>query len=302
MKKRYLGLLCMLLLSTILVTCVGAYLKYEILLPSGLFKEKSLVEVPFAASADPAAQFVLKKSILAKTEEKTELPPEIPAETKPEVPVQPTTAPEIAIPATAPIYVEVTEEWFDDALFIGDSRTVGLRDYARLGDADYFCSVGMTVFDVTTQKLSDEDFSDMTLDELLQSKRYNKVYISLGLNESGEPHKLIMEAYVDLVNLVRSRQPQAVIVLQSMITVSRKKAASEWYFGLENLQQINANIRDLANGSTIYFIDANEYYADEEGYLPSDRTWDGCHFDVAGYQEWAQWILQNAKTLNVSFG
>ena len=196
----------------------------------------------------------------------------------------------------------MTERWFDDVLFIGDSRTVGLRDFARLGKADYFCSVGLTVFDVTTQQLSDVDFTATDLRSLLQSKRYNKIYISLGLNEADAPYQLLMEAYDLLIKLVREEQPHAVIILQSLITVSRQKAASKPHFSLENLQIINAGIRDFADGHRILFIDANEYFADEEGYLPAEATFDGCHFYEYGYEEWAQWILENAKTLDISFG
>ena len=36
----------------------------------------------------------------------------------------------------------------DDALFIGDSRTVGLMEYAGIDDADYFCTVGMSVYNI----------------------------------------------------------------------------------------------------------------------------------------------------------
>ena len=35
----------------------------------------------------------------------------------------------------------------NDALFIGDSRTVGLMEYSGISEADFFCSVGMSVFD-----------------------------------------------------------------------------------------------------------------------------------------------------------
>ena len=114
----------------------------------------------------------------------------------------------------------VEEDYFADVLFIGDSRTVGLREYARLGDADYFCSVGMTVFDATEQELSDRNFSATNLEGLLRSKRYNKIYISLGLNECGYPYDLLMEGYESLLNMVRKHQPHAVIILHGMITVS----------------------------------------------------------------------------------
>ena len=163
MQKRTLALVGMLLISTLLVACLGAYLKFEVLRPFGLFQEKNLIELPFAVMRDPAAQFALKNA----RQEETEPPAETPTEPvfvldyersavtlhrpmKLRFPFQ------TIIPIVKAPPVVVTEEWFDDALFIGDSRVVGLRDYARLGKADYFCSVGLTVFDAVKIKLSDK--------------------------------------------------------------------------------------------------------------------------------------------------
>ena len=312
MQKRLLILLSMLLATTILVMCFALYLKFEFFEPVGLFRDKSLIEIPFAAAKDPAAQFAMKKHQDKGSKE----PAETPTAPRTEPPVIPEVDQSAAV-ASRPMevqfpfqslvdidlsYAEVTEDWFDDVLFIGDSRTVGLRDYARLGNADYFCSIGMTVFDALEVSLSDKNFDSVNLVTLLQSKRYNKIYICLGLNECGYPYELLMEGYQTLVDTVQKHQPGAVVILHAMITVSRKKASSEWYFSLENLNKVNQGIKELANGNTILYIDANERYADEAGYLPSDLSPDGCHFDKAGYRDWAQWIYENAKTLNISFG
>jgi len=303
MKKRLFVLVSMLLVSSFLVASAGLYLKKEILEPLELHGDKSVMEVPFLAMKDPVVRYALRRMKNQDPESKQEtsepimtlMPQETPEETTAPIPQEADFAAELAAGT-------VTERWFDDVLFIGDSRTVGLRDFARLGEADYFCSVGLTVFDVTTQQLSDVDFAATDLRTLLQSKRYNKIYISLGLNEADAPYELLIEAYGMLIKLVREEQPHAVIILQSLITVSRQKAASKPQFSLENLQIINAGIRDFADGHQIIYIDANEYFADEEGYLPSECTFDGCHFYESGYAEWSQWILENAKTLDISFG
>lgn len=309
MQKRTLALVGMLLISTLLVACLGAYLKFEVLRPFGLFQEKNLIELPFAVMRDPAAQFALKNA----RQEETEPPAETPTEPvfvldyersavtlnrpmKLRFPFQ------TIIPIVKAPPVVVTEEWFDDALFIGDSRVAGLRDYARLGKADYFCSVGLTVFDAVKIKLSDKNFSTTNLETLLRTKRYGKVYISLGLNDCGYPSDMLMKGFKTLINTVQENQPDAVVVLHGMIAVGRKKASSKWYFSMDNLNKINVAISELADGDKIRYIDANDHFADEEGYLPSWRSSDGCHFDVAGYREWAQWILDNASTLNISFG
>ena len=309
MQRKLLTLLCLLLFTTILVMSIGAYLKYEVLGQFALFGDKNLIEAPFAALEDPAARFAMESLRAAKETEPPQMPEEEPTEPPVDVPAFGIRIPMKTPPAiisyeapTEPPLAEVTEEWFDDVLFIGDSRTVGLREYARLGNADYFCSVGLTVFGVTSARLSDENFSETDLEGLLSERKYNKIYISLGLNECGAPHDLLMEAYGSLMDTIRRHQPHAVIILEGMITVSRRKAATKWYFGIDNLQKINRRMEELADGVQVLYIDANELFADEEGYLPPDLTPDGCHFYISGYQEWADWLFENAKTLQISFG
>ena len=78
-----------------------------------------------------------------------------------------------------PVYGE-DESYFDDVLFIGDSRTVGLRDMARLGQADYFCNVGMTVYTMFREGSTDRNYSYQRLETLLTEKTYGKIYLCLG--------------------------------------------------------------------------------------------------------------------------
>ena len=57
-----------------------------------------------------------------------------------------------------------------DALFIGDSRTVGLMEYAGMDDADFFCNVGMSVFNIYKKTVSVPTVGKVTLSELLNGK------------------------------------------------------------------------------------------------------------------------------------
>ena len=45
-------------------------------------------------------------------------------------------------PESGPLF----PEHFQEVLFIGDSRTVGLYEYGQMGEADVFADSGMTVF------------------------------------------------------------------------------------------------------------------------------------------------------------
>lgn len=57
--------------------------------------------------------------------------------------------------------------YFDDALFIGDSRTVGIAEYGYLENADYFADVSMTVFKLFTAKLSVDGGEKVSLETAL---------------------------------------------------------------------------------------------------------------------------------------
>ena len=218
-----------------------------------------------------------------------------PPETQP--PTQPPTEPTETVPETRPNPEDldfsqggVDPSWFDDVLFIGDSRTVGLREFAPSGNADYFCSVGMTVFDCKQQWITGKNFGTLTLDLLLQQKQYGKIFINLGINEVGYPRENFFKAYTGLIEHIRQVQPDAKIILMGIMTVSRNKAASASYFSVENIYSFNEEIAAIADGKIIFYMDVNEDFADEERYLPDVMTGDGCHLYAKYYELWADWI------------
>lgn len=193
----------------------------------------------------------------------------------------------------------VDPSWFDDVLFIGDSRTVGLRDYARSGNAEYFCSVGMSVFNFKSRTASDKNFSDQKLEKLLSSKTYGKIFISLGINECGYPLETLMNAYTDLVDMVRSNQPDAKIIIQGIMSVSKSYSKNGASFTPSNINKINNELQGLCDGSTIFYIDVNEFFADEEGYLIKEVSGDGCHPNGKYYGVWANWIAYAVGQLGI---
>lgn len=318
MKKHLLTLSCMLLISSLVMAGFGAYLKYAVLGPLELYQDRNIIELPFQLLTDSGMRYTVQAKMekenetaapeetLEPTQPVTEMPTEEVTEaatdptefTEPTEPTE-TDPPETEPPVTEPVYIQVEESWFDDVLFIGDSRTVGLRDYARLGEAEYFASIGMSVFDVFDVWAEDREFGTKKLDYVLSNRSYGKVIIALGLNDCGEGQELIMEHFRKLIDYVKEMQPDAKIILHGIITVGRNKAKEAWYFGIDNLYQLNEGMKLLADGETVFYIDANEWLADEEGYLPSEWSGDGCHPYATGYQEWSMWILDNVGYLGI---
>ena len=107
-------------------------------------------------------------------------------------PVVTTTAP----PPPETTTVREISASMENALFIGDSRTVGLSEYASLPGATFFARVGMTVSEIDKTSLKVPGVGYMTLDEVLSRKIYDKVYVMLGVNEIGYDVGSIVEKYV----------------------------------------------------------------------------------------------------------
>lgn len=178
-----------------------------------------------------------------------------------------------------------------DALFIGDSRTVGLWDYAGVEDADYFADVGMSVYNIDDVVVSVPSIGRVNLSELLEQKNYGKIYLMLGINEAGYDVQQTAENYEELVEELHKAQPNAEIFLQANLHVSEQRSKSDTVINNSAIDKINQEISKIANGKNIFYLDANELFDDENGNLAADKTGDDTHLFAKYYEQWSKWII-----------
>ena len=134
-KKAALVLPVLLAGSGVVMACVGFVLKAK-WKDTGRYEGRMALAVPFLVMQD---QESLAPTQPLKREPSVRKPPPAEPSAPPSAQTEHTEPSEEATEPTAPLPVYGEEEsWFDDALFIGDSRMVGLSMYARLGEADYF--------------------------------------------------------------------------------------------------------------------------------------------------------------------
>ncbi|MBQ8831501.1 MAG: hypothetical protein IJ017_07870 [Oscillospiraceae bacterium] len=186
----------------------------------------------------------------------------------------------------------VTEDYFADALFIGDSRTVGLGLYAPIGDATYFGSVGMTSFSVFKTTAKDTGLNSY-LETVLTQNTYGKIYFMVGINELGCNRESQEEAYLEALNRIRELQPDAIIFLMANLNVTYNRSVSDKYINRESVNSFNQWIQTNANDYNIFYLDANPLFCDEEGYLKSSLSWDGAHVYASVYSEWKTYLLEH---------
>lgn len=80
---------------------------------------------------------------------------------------------------------EAGDAYFNDAVFIGDSRTEGLMIYGKMPEGTTFYAVkGLNVNTAATAQIQDGE-EQVTILEGLKRHAFKKVYVMLGVNELG---------------------------------------------------------------------------------------------------------------------
>ena len=187
--------------------------------------------------------------------------------------------------------------YMGDALFIGDSRTVGLMEYSGIDGADYFCTVGMSVYNIHKKPVSVPNVGKVTLTELLNGKKYGKIYIMLGVNEVGYKFSSTAEKYSELIELIKDKQPNAVIFIQANLHVSKSRSDSDKVVNNIAINGLNTELSKLADGKRIFYLDANILFDDEAGGLSADKSEDSTHLYAKYYKEWGEWIVRQTASL-----
>lgn len=188
-------------------------------------------------------------------------------------------------------FIQVDDSYFDDAVFIGDSRTVGLHDYGGLDHADFYATVGMNIYDLWKEAFCNVDGKKVTLEEALKAKQYKKVYFQIGINEMGRGTlDGFMNEYQNAVEKFETLQPDAVIYVQAIMHVTQKKSDSDPIFNNPGIDARNQRIQQLADGVRVFYIDVNEVVCDDQGGLKQELTFDNLHLYGSKYNIWVDFL------------
>ncbi len=194
-------------------------------------------------------------------------------------------------------FTEVDDDYFTDALFIGDSRTVGLSEYCEPLDtrATFYAKISLTIFDVFKKEFIKTDEGRIGLEEALTQNQYGKIYIMLGLNEIGTgDSEYFKNAYAEVIDKIRELQPDAIIYIQGIMHVTAHKSDVDKNFNNEKINVRNAAISELADNKNVFYIDMNEAVDDEGGNLEEGLSFDDIHLKASSYERWYEFLLHNA--------
>ncbi len=196
-----------------------------------------------------------------------------------------------------PIVTTVEDRYFDDALFIGDSRIDGMYYFSGLDNATYFAKTGMSIYKLFSERFIQLDGveGDLTLEEALAQRQFGKIYLMVGVNELGTGDEArFIAAYQDAIDRILRLQPDAIFYVMGILSVTRDLADTDKYVTLDAIRTRNADLEALADGERIFYINVNEVFADEEGYLDETYADGDSHLKGKYYQEWADYLRENA--------
>lgn len=197
----------------------------------------------------------------------------------------------------------VEDTQFDNAVFLGDSRTEGLQLFSGLKHGDFYWARGMTVF-----RVDDPDYSifevngaKRTLIGALRQKTYDAVYIMIGINELGYDAGSYEKGLSAFLDQVLEAQPEAVVYLQVLPPVNDAIARKNNLGSYINNKQVglfNEAIVRVATEKRVVLLDTAEVYRDEDGQLIAELASDGCHFTYNGYTRWADYLRSHVMDLD----
>ena len=191
----------------------------------------------------------------------------------------------------------MTRDYFHDAVLVGDSRMQGLILYCGLSKVTSYTYKGLTVDSVfsrpiieweedenlpAAERIPEELWDDgkVPVMEALRQTEYSKVYIMLGINETGWPDPAYFPmAYAEVIDAIREDNPQCLIYMLSVFPVTQAVSEYHDYVTNEKIALYNQYLQQLAYEKEVFLIDLAPAVVNEDGVLPADSGVDGIHLN-----------------------
>lgn len=188
----------------------------------------------------------------------------------------------------------VERDYFDDAVFIGDSRTEGLYINTGLTNALFLAHQGLTVDEMYTKEVITVNGRKATVMDALAQASFRKVYIMLGINETGWVYdNIFIEKYGEIIDGIREINPDAVIYVQSILPVSREVSETHSYIKNQRISTYNQLLQEMAEEKGVYYVNVAEAVADSDGSLPADMATDGIHLKKEPCETWLTYLREH---------
>lgn len=217
----------------------------------------------------------------------------------PEIPVSEAATPAAKYDFSLPVPESVTvdDTYFDDAVFIGDSRAEGFMLYSGLSNATSYAYKGLMVDTVFTNPVIAMGGKKVPVMTALKSTDFSKVYIMLGVNETGWAYSnLFVEKYGKIIDEIKEINPAALIYVQSILPVTQTVSSTHSYVKKSRIDEYNTLLQQMCAEREIFYVNVAQCMTDSEGYLPEAAAVDGIHLKKEYCLKWLTYLQNHTYT------
>ena len=189
----------------------------------------------------------------------------------------------------------VGDDYFSDALFIGDSRTVGLANYGGV-QSYFYAKVALTIRGVLTtafieDKNSGEIITRTIMDTVTEYPQFKKIYIAFGLNELGWDSEIFINTFEYVIDQFQLIIPDVQIYIQEIIPVTKSVSdIGKNHVRMSTINKYNEMLRQLAEKKQALYLGVGEIFTDENGYLSEESAWDGMHLNIDSCKKQMEYV------------
>lgn len=220
-----------------------------------------------------------------------------------------TSTPKPSVPAgdsaVVPESDPVADSYFDDAVFIGDSVSLKLKNYVtekRQSDSDFlgkaqFLVSGSLGSGNALWEISDPESvhpmyngEKMLLEDSVKACGADKVYIMLGLNDIAiygiDGAVANMET---MIENIKDKSPGITVFIQSATPMTRDGEKTK--LNNRTLVEYDNALEELCKSNGYYYIDVASVMRDSAGYLPDNYSSDNyVHFTDTACEIWIDYL------------
>ena len=213
----------------------------------------------------------------------------------------------------APAGEPVDAEWFNDAVFVGDSVTLKLSYYAEdgaLGKADFLCA-GSLGYNNALMDIDEEgnvhptyQGEKYTVDEGISKIGKKKVFIMLGMNDIG---LYGVDGAIDgmkkLTERILDKTPDATLYFQSVTPMVEGNTLGS--LTNESIAEFDKQLRAVCKEKGYKYLNVASAVSDGNGNLIYDYCGDpptednpdamGLHFTDTGCQKWVDYLCTHVE-------
>ena len=198
----------------------------------------------------------------------------------------------------------VSPDWFDDAVFIGDSVTVSLRmfcnDTHALGNAQFLCENSLSATNALWSISSESvhpvyNGAKIRLEDGVAACGAKNVYIMLGINNISFGVENAAQDMLTVIRGIEENAPDVHIFIETVTPMTVTSSIMGNGLNNDRIAEYNERMRQLCEENGWYYLDLEEVFRDADGYLISDYCSDprgmGIHFNNTAAQVWVDYLL-----------